>query len=292
MASRSVKAALRGYSSFDEWQRESDHNVARHQDEWRELETIRADLTAQGLRGHCVVCDAQRDFLCAEVDRGEAVSFRESLACEVCHGNARQRAVVATLFDDIDPRCSTVYLTEQTSHFYLHLRRRLKTLIGSEFVSSLQQRFWLTLWLLRHGRVALVRREDVTALSLATASVDAVVTMDVLEHVPDYQKAIAEFARVLRPGGVLVLTVPFYADNARSSLLARVDAAGRVEQLQQPPEYHGDPLSGGVLCFHHFGWDMLDAIRQTGFADAEALRLRDPEHGLPEAQWIIRARKQ
>jgi len=289
MASPVVTAALRGFRSFDEWQRERDHNVARHQDESRQLETIREALTAQGLRGHCVVCDAQRDFLCAEVDRGETVSFRESLSCEVCHGNARQRSAAAALFNDLDPQRSTVYLTEQSSHFYLHLRHRLKKLIGSEFVSSLQQRFWLTMWLLRHGRLAFVRREDVTALSLATASVDAVVTMDVLEHVPDYQQAIAEFSRVLRPGGVLVLTVPFYAENARSTLLARVDAAGRVEHLQQPPEYHGDPLSGGVLCFHHFGWDLLDAIRESGFADAEALRLHEPTQGLPEAQWIIRA---
>jgi len=289
MASQSVTARPRGFRSFGEWQRERNDNVARHQDEWRQLEILREGLTAQGLRGHCVVCDAQRDFLCAEVDRGETVSCRESLSCEVCHGNARQRAAAVALFDGIDPQSSTVYLTEQTSHFYLHLRHRLKKLIGSEFVSSLQQRFWLTLWLLRHGRLALVRREDVTALSLATATVDAVVTMDVLEHVPDYSKALAEFARVLRPGGVLVLTVPFYAENARSTLLARVDAAGRVEHLQQPPEYHGDPLSGGVLCFHHFGWDLLDAIRETGFADAEALRLRDPAQGLPEAQWIIRA---
>ncbi len=291
MASRLVTAPLRGFRSFYEWQLDRDDNLAHHQDEWRQLESFREGLTAQGLRGHCVVCVAQRDFLCAEVDRGETVSFRESLSCEVCHGNARQRAVAAALFDVIDPQRSTVYLTEQTSHFYLQLRHRLKKLIGSEFVSSLQQRFWLTLWLLRHRRLALVRREDVTALSLATARVDAVVTMDVLEHVPDYPKAIAEFARVLRPGGVLVLTVPFYADNAHSTLLARVDTSGRVEHLQQPPEYHGDPLSGGVLCFHHFGWDLLDAIRQTGFADVEALRLRNPAQGLPEAQWIIRARK-
>lgn len=290
MASPPVRAALRGFRSFDEWQCERDHSGARHQDEWRQLETLRRGLTAQGLRGHCVVCDAQRDFICPEIDRGDPVSFRESLSCEVCHCNARQRSAAAVLLEGIDPRRSTVYLTEQTSHFYMHLRRRLKKLIGSEFIASWHQRFWLTLWLLRHGCLALVRREDVTALSLASASVDAVVTMDVLEHVPDYPRALAEFARVLRPGGVLVLTVPFYADNAHSTLLARIDADGHVQHLQ-PPEYHGDPLSGGVLCFHHFGWDLLDAIRESGFADAEVLRLHEPVQGLPEAQWIIRGRK-
>ena len=235
------------------------------------------------------MCDAQRDFTCDEVDRGDPVSFRESLSCAACHANARQRAAAAALFDSLDPRRSTVYLTEQTSQFYLHLRRRVRRLIGSEFVASLQQRLWLTLWLLRQGCMELVRREDVTAMSLATGSVDAVVTMDVLEHVADFRSALAEFARVLRAGGVLVLTVPFYTDNELTATLARIDADGGIEHLQHPPEYHGDPLSGGVLCFHHFGWDLLDAIGQAGFAHAEVLRLHDPDQGLHEPQWVVRA---
>ena len=63
---------------------------------------------------------------------------------------------------------------------------------------------------------------------------------------------------------------------------------GRIEHLQ-PPEYHGDPLGGGVLCFHHFGWDLLEALREAGFTDAEALRVHDPAEGLPEPVWVLRA---
>ncbi len=37
---------------------------------------------------------------------------------------------------------------------------------------------------------------------------DAILCTEVLEHIPYPEKAIAEFARLLRPGGVLVLTVP------------------------------------------------------------------------------------
>ena len=291
MAPTPVTSQLRGFGSFAEWERERTENGEHHAIEWQQLEELRSGLTAQGVSGHCSVCAAERGFVCPELDHGEPVSFRESLSCETCHGNARQRAAAAALFDAIDPQRCTVYLTEQTSNFYLNLRSRLKKVIGSEFIASLQQRLWLTLWLARHGRLALVRREDVTALSLATASVDAVVTLDVLEHVHDYRRALAEFARIIRPGGALVITVPFYVDREQSTLLARIDAAGRIEHLRQPPEYHGDPLSGGVLCFHHFGWDLLDAIRQAGFADAEVLRLRDLTQGLPEAQWILRARK-
>ncbi|MCY7355238.1 MAG: methyltransferase domain-containing protein [Lysobacter sp.] len=291
MASPAVTWRLRGFGSLAEWERERIEHGDRINDEWQQLAELRNGLTAQGVRGHCPVCAAESRFVCPEVDQGAQVSFRESLLCETCCSNARQRAAAAVLFDAIDPQRCTAYLTEQTSHFYLYLGLRLKKLIGSEFIASLQQRLWLTVWLARHGRLALVRREDVTALSLATASVDAVVTLDVLEHVYDYRRALAEFARILRPGGVLVITVPFYVDREQSTLLARVDAAGGIGHLQQPPEYHGDPLSGGVLCFHHFGWDLLGAIRQAGFADVEALRMRDPAQGLPETLWVIRARK-
>jgi SAM-dependent methyltransferase len=42
-------------------------------------------------------------------------------------------------------------------------------------------------------------------------SIDTLLCSEVLEHVPHPPRAIAEFARVLRPGGVLVVTVPFLA---------------------------------------------------------------------------------
>jgi SAM-dependent methyltransferase len=46
------------------------------------------------------------------------------------------------------------------------------------------------------------------ALPFAEASLDAVVSASVLEYVPDPGAVLAECARVLRPGGVLVCTVP------------------------------------------------------------------------------------
>jgi SAM-dependent methyltransferase len=52
-------------------------------------------------------------------------------------------------------------------------------------------------------------RLDATALPFADQSFDLVLFSEVIEHVPDAAKAIAEVARVLRPGGVLLITWPF-----------------------------------------------------------------------------------
>lgn len=47
---------------------------------------------------------------------------------------------------------------------------------------------------------------DARSIDLETESVDGVYCISVLEHIPDFEAAIAEVRRILRPGGVFVLT--------------------------------------------------------------------------------------
>lgn len=48
-------------------------------------------------------------------------------------------------------------------------------------------------------------------LPLASESVDTVMSLEVLEHVPEPERCVAEMARVLKPGGRALITVPFTA---------------------------------------------------------------------------------
>lgn len=50
---------------------------------------------------------------------------------------------------------------------------------------------------------------DARFLPIAEASVDGVVCLEVIEHVPDAGMAIKEIARVLRPGGSAWISMPF-----------------------------------------------------------------------------------
>jgi SAM-dependent methyltransferase len=51
-------------------------------------------------------------------------------------------------------------------------------------------------------------RGDAYALPFPDATFDRVIAAEVLEHLPEDDRAVAELARVLRPGGLMAVTVP------------------------------------------------------------------------------------
>jgi SAM-dependent methyltransferase len=53
-------------------------------------------------------------------------------------------------------------------------------------------------------------RADFQRLPLKSSSFDLVTCIDVLEHIEDDRRAVAELQRILRPGGILVVSVPAF----------------------------------------------------------------------------------
>lgn len=50
---------------------------------------------------------------------------------------------------------------------------------------------------------------DITCIPEKDASFDAIMCIEVFEHLPDPIKAVQEFSRLLRPGGSLILSAPY-----------------------------------------------------------------------------------
>jgi len=57
------------------------------------------------------------------------------------------------------------------------------------------------------SRIDLV--SDITAIPAPDASFDAILCSEVLEHIAEPTHALDEFARLLKPAGIMILTVPF-----------------------------------------------------------------------------------
>jgi ubiquinone/menaquinone biosynthesis C-methylase UbiE len=97
----------------------------------------------------------------------------------------------------IDLGCSTGYLLEDLERAYPDA-----TLIGVDLVAAGLEK--------AHSAVPAARllQSDVCQLPLADASADAIVSANLLEHVPDDVQALREAARVVRPGGRVSLIVP------------------------------------------------------------------------------------
>jgi SAM-dependent methyltransferase len=103
--------------------------------------------------------------------------------------------------------------------------------------------------------------QDITRLAYPDESLDLIVSSDVLEHVVDASAAFRESARVLRPGGAHIFTVPNRSATVRRAMME----GGKVVHLIEPPEYHLDPLSpAGTLAFWDFGPDLPDVLPTPG----------------------------
>lgn len=246
-------------------------------------------LLAQALQEHAgsVYCPLCKHVSSLKLPPG-VIDPREHMCCEVCGLSSRLRAGICLMYD-LAPDATHIYMTEQATPAFASMQKRHPDMLGSEFQPDSEARRLLSRYLAALGGHGEVQFQDVTALSFADGSLDVVLSFDVLEHVPDYRAALAEFARTLAPGGVCIATFPF-TDTPQTCTRARLTPQGEVEHLLEP-EYHGDPISGGVLCFYHFGWDVLDAAAKAGFSSAKMVMPWAPRLGFYYGLWALVARR-
>ncbi len=210
--------------------------------------------------------------------------WRETISCPGCGLNNRQRALLHLMAASSNfPTDARIYCTEQITKTFRSARKTWPKIVGSEY--------------LRDGtpngqtNAIGIRCEDMTNLSFDDSSFDGLVTMDVIEHVPDYKAALGESFRVLRPGGQMLLSAPFNLDIVTSQVRAIVKPSGEIEHLMTP-EIHGDPLDpDGLLCFTTFGWDFLETLRQVGFENPTMNFYWSDHFGYLGVQYCILAKK-
>ncbi len=251
-------------------------------------QSLAIDAESFGVPGHCHVCGRDVafavDYQYASGANGQRIpNWRERLVCPSCGLSNRLRSSIHAFRELAGARTDLdVFLTEQTTPLYRWFRDNYPRVTGSEFLGADAAPGTID------GRG--VRNEDLTRLTFGTGSFDAILSFEVLEHIPDYRSALEEMARVLRPGGILLFSVPFAPLQQSHVVRARLNENGAVEHLL-PPEYHGDPVNAnGCLAFYHFGWQMLNDLAEAGFRESGILAYWSQEYGyLGGEQYLLYA---
>jgi SAM-dependent methyltransferase len=120
-----------------------------------------------------------------------------------------RRAMLARLAGGLPASPTIADIGCSTGYLLADLRSRLPdaTLIGVDLVASGLRKAHT------HVPDALLVHADACSLPLKDSSMDGVVSANLLEHVPDDRRALAEIFRILRPGGRAVVVVPVSPGN-------------------------------------------------------------------------------
>jgi hypothetical protein len=259
----------------------------------RGLAAQHRDDTAWTMRGQCLPCGEIVNFVVdnkrAKLKAGDlrVPRWRETIVCPSCRLNNRQRAMAhfaREVIDGIDTPSSddlaAVYVLEQVTPFFEWCKDSLPAaVIGSEYLGPDH---------LRGEAVEDLRHEDLERLSFPDASFDLIISNDVHEHVPDPVGGLRELARVLKPGGTLLMSTPLRA-RSETSVTRAVIEGGHVRDLL-PAVYHDNPLTPkGSLVFTDFGWDLLTWMEDSGLESARLQLFWSLEHGHLGRGGLLRA---
>lgn len=192
--------------------------------------------------GYCLVCARQSSFLVDRLSGAQDLgsywipNWRERLEWPNCKLNNRQRLIAALLASEVqrrEPARTVVYFMEQVTSIFSWAQVALAPheVKGSEYLGH---------EVIGGTVVNGIRHEDIQRLSLASESVDVIVSNDVFEHIPIPEQGFYECVRILKPGGTLLMTIPFHW-GAQSSVSRSVLGVGGVVH-HHPPLYHGNPV--------------------------------------------------
>jgi len=226
------------------------------------------------ITGYCPVCEAVTSFEHRRPSDGGWSDLRENIVCS-CGLNGRARMLFEALrraILELSPQ-SEVLFFEQVTPLFRCLSKKYSRIQGCEYMGADCVSGEIVEW---HGTK--VRHEDLQAISAADGSIDLLYHGDVLEHVPDWEAALLENLRALRPGGQLIFTTPcFDLVNHKKRAEYR---NGKLTHLE-PAAYHGNPIDqSGALVFTEFSTKLVDDLTRLGFVDSKIVCVFEPFKGI------------
>lgn len=207
--------------------------------------------------------------------------LREDLKCTRCKSSSRQRALIDYI-DRAFPGLGEMHVYEPspTAPTDAYLARHAGRFTWSQYSAEANG-----------DQCEDPLNQDLQSLRFADRLFDLVVSQDVFEHIAEPRSAFSEVARVLKPGGSHVFTIPWYHGQSTETRARIVD--GEVIDLH-PPEYHSDPNTRDrSLVFTRFGSDIRKIISESSEMTTSVIEANDSKKGIRgESLCIFHSRKQ
>lgn len=101
-----------------------------------------------------------------------------------------------------------------------------------------------------------IRKIDATAIPFSDDTFDLLIANHILEHIQDYRKALSEFYRILKPGGIAILQTPY------SRLLRNNFEDDGIDSDELRLFFHGQEDHVRTFGEHQF----LKSLEEAGFS--------------------------
>jgi ribosomal protein S27AE len=217
--------------------------------------------------GTCPICGPGAHFV------SEHSWLRDHFLCSRCGSIPRERALMATI-QSLRPNWHQLTIHESSPGFRgvsPLLKRRAPGYSCSYFDETKPLGAMLS--------DLDARNENIEAMTFPDRSFDIFITQDVFEHLFDPKRAIREISRVLRPNGILFMTVPLVNRAAPTSRRAERHG-GEIVYLKEA-EYHGDPISEkGALVVTDWGFDICEQLAAASGMQAKIVEIDDLQRGI------------
>lgn len=200
-------------------------------------------------QGFCPICDQKVMF------RAEHTWFRDHLLCMGCGSIPRERALMQVI-RDFCPNFRELDIHESSPG-----GRGVSFLLRNVCPSYSTSHYFPEITPGQKDPRTSSRCENLESLTFKDSTFDLLLTQDVMEHVFNPEVAFREIARVLRPHGAHIFTVPMVNKTRPSRRRASLNANGEIIHHLEA-QYHGNPIdSKGSLVTIDWGFDLAPYVQ-------------------------------
>lgn len=219
-------------------------------------------------KGWCPLCERAVTFSASKS------WFRDHLLCSDCGSIPRERALFKVI-KEYFPNYRDIRIHESSPGgrgASIKLHRECKNYSASQYYPNIPL-----------GGIhpeSGYRCENLEQLTFPDNSFDLFVTQDVMEHIYEPAKAFQEIARVLKPGGAHIFTVPLVNKAKRSERWASRGDDGAISYHHEP-EYHGNPVDdNGSLVTMHWGYDIASFVTEAAGTPTTIVMIENEDQGI------------